>query len=88
MVVPGESHLEREAGFWGSGFTTYEKWDPAAIADATLAALEDFPRLDALARSAGAKWSEARRLSTFMDRVLGQRPGKPAPLGSHNGETV
>jgi glycosyltransferase involved in cell wall biosynthesis len=71
MVLPQGSHLEREAGLWGGGFTTYEKWDPEAIVDAALAALESFELLDPLARAAGARWSEARRFSTFMDLVLG-----------------
>jgi hypothetical protein len=88
MVLPRDSHFEREARHWGGGLTTYEKWEASAIADATLAAIEGFRRLDPLARSAGARWNEARRLSTFIDRVLGERPGGVAPLGRRDGENA
>jgi len=70
MVLPGGSHLALEAARYGAGFTSYEKWDPGSIADSALAAVEDFERLEGMARAAAERWAEERRLSTFIDRVL------------------
>lgn len=70
MVLPADSYIAREAERVGAGFVTFSEWNPAAIADATIAAIDDIARLEDRAATAARHVHDDDGLAAILGRLL------------------
>lgn len=70
MVLPADSYIAREAERVGAGFVTFSQWNPVAIADATVAAIDDIVRLEARAATAARHVHDDDGIEAFLGRLL------------------
>ena len=70
LVVPGGTPMERLLRESGGGGVSFERFEPAAIAEATRQALQDFDRLAGLAHRAALRWPERQGPARLVDALL------------------
>lgn len=70
LVVPRGTPLETLLAEFGGPGTSFERFDPAAIAAATSQALDDFDRYAGLAHAAAQRWPERHGPARMVDALL------------------
>jgi len=70
QVVPAGTPMERLLRESGGGGVSFERFEPAAIAEATGRALRDFDRLADLAHAGAQRWPERQGPARLVDALL------------------
>jgi glycosyltransferase involved in cell wall biosynthesis len=75
LVVPAGTPLETLLAEFGGAGTSFDRFDPVAIADATSRALDDFDRYAGLAQAAALRWPERHGPARMVDALLAMVAG-------------
>ena len=70
VVVPADTPLETMVAECGGAGTTFDRFEPAAIAAATTQAVDRFDDLASLAYAAGLRWPEVHGPARMVDDLL------------------